>query len=107
MVRALQCTSFVNLCCDRNTCGIVAATGSSLLAQALKEAEQDENIKEAYLHVQSNNHEAMEFYAKCGFDIGETTHNYYRRLNPPDAVILRYALSASPNVVGGLPVIHN
>ena len=72
----------------------------------MQEAEQDSNITEAYLHVQSNNTEAMEFYAKCGFEIGETVHNYYRRLNPPDAVILKRILAAESNLVAGLPVIH-
>lgn len=104
MVRNKQ---HIQLSQDRHVSGVYAATGSSLLAQALKEAEQDGNIKEAYLHVQSNNHEAMEFYAKCGFVVGETVQNYYPRLNPRDAVTLRRVLSTTPNVVAGLPVIHD
>ena len=78
-----------------------------MLAKALHEAEQDGNIKEAYLHVQSNNHEAMDFYAKSGFNIGETIHNYYRRISPPDAVILRLVLPVDCDVVGGLPVYQD
>lgn len=97
----------IQLSLNRYVCGVYAATGSTLVAQALQEAEQDGNIKEAYLHVQSNNHEAMEFYAKCGFAVGETVRNYYPRLNPRDAVTLRRVLSPVPNVVAGLPVIHD
>ena len=69
-----------------------ALTGQRLLKKALTEAQQDGNIIEAYLHVQSNNHDAMQFYAKSNFDVGETIANYYRRLTPPDAVVLRRIL---------------
>lgn len=68
-------------------------------------AEQDGNIIEAYLHVQSNNNDAMQFYTKCKFDVGETIPNYYRRLSPPDAVVLRRALV--PKVDLGLPILHS
>ena len=82
-------------------------TGQRLLQKSLAEAEQDGNITEAYLHVQSNNSDAMQFYAKRKFDIGETVSNYYRRLSPPDAVVLRRALVPSPSVDLGLPILHS
>ena len=37
---------------------------------------------------QVNNEEAIRFYKKFGFEVTETLSGYYRRLNPPDAVIL-------------------
>lgn len=67
-------------------------TGSRLLEQSLLEASQDTNIKEAYLHVQTNNEDAIRFYTKFDFVLGEVAKNYYKRLNPPDAVILKRAL---------------
>ena len=66
--------------------------GSRLLEQSLSEAGQDNNIKEAYLHVQTNNEEAIRFYKQFDFILGEVVANYYKRLAPPDAVILRRTL---------------
>lgn len=66
--------------------------GSRLLEQSLCEAGQDSNIIEAYLHVQTNNEEAIRFYQQFGFVLGEVVENYYKRLTPPDAVILRRTL---------------
>ena len=67
--------------------------GSRLLQKSLSEASQDENIKEAYLHVQTNNEDAIHFYQRFDFEVGEVVPNYYKRLNPPDAVILRRVLT--------------
>lgn len=66
--------------------------GSRLLEKCLLEASQDDNIKEAYLHVQTNNDEAIRFYKQFRFEVGDTISNYYKRLDPPDAVILRRVL---------------
>ncbi|KAL3163256.1 hypothetical protein ABBQ32_009655 [Trebouxia sp. C0010 RCD-2024] len=79
------------------TLGVIAPyrgmrVGSRLLEKSLFEASQDSNIQEAYLHVQTNNEEAICFYTKFGFVPGETVKDYYKRLNPPDAVILRRTL---------------
>ena len=52
-------------------------------------------VTEAYLHVQTNNDEAIEFYKRFGFEVGEVIHNYYSRIDPPDAVILKKKLSSS------------
>lgn len=63
-----------------------------MLEQSVFEASQDSNIEEAYLHVQTNNEEAIRFYNQFGFVLGEVVPNYYKRLIPPDAVILRRTL---------------
>jgi ribosomal protein S18 acetylase RimI-like enzyme len=69
--------------------------GSRLLTHALNVASRDAFVKEAYLHVQTNNFQAFEFYERFGFEKGEVVKNYYKRIEPPDAVILRRDLGAS------------
>lgn len=66
--------------------------GSRLLRRALKVASQKSDIKEAYLHVQPTNESAIKFYEKFGFVISETIPNYYKRLEPQTAVVLRKRL---------------
>jgi ribosomal protein S18 acetylase RimI-like enzyme len=46
-------------------------------------------VTEAYLHVQTSNDEAIQFYKRFGFEIGEVIQNYYTRIDPPHAVILK------------------
>jgi N-alpha-acetyltransferase 50 len=75
------------------TLGVYAAyrdgkIGSRLLQHALNEASRDEYIKDAYLHVQTNNEQAFAFYDRFGFVKGEVLKNYYKRIEPPDAVVL-------------------
>jgi len=45
-----------------------------------------------YLHVQEGRDDAVAFYKKHGFEEGETVQNYYKRADPPHAIILRKAL---------------
>ncbi len=71
---------------------LVYVAGSRLLDRCLHEAKQDDNIKEAYLHVQTNNEEAIRFYRLFNFVVGEIISNYYKQLDPPDAVVLRHML---------------
>eukprot|EP00899_Mesostigma_viride_P014663 jgi/Mesvir1/23198/Mv22662-RA.1 len=58
--------------------------GSTLLQNALELARGDENIKDAYVHVQVNNSEAVAFYKKYGFETTETIKDYYKRIEPRD-----------------------
>ena len=63
--------------------------GTTLLTNALSMASQDDGVGTAYLHAHVSNSEALSFYQKrLGFRKGATAKGYYRRLSPPDAVVL-------------------
>ena len=46
------------------------------------------------LPLQTSNAEAIRFYQRFGFGVGETIPGYYKRLDPPDAVVLSRRLSS-------------
>uniref|UniRef100_I1M656 N-acetyltransferase domain-containing protein n=1 Tax=Glycine max TaxID=3847 RepID=I1M656_SOYBN len=55
-----------------------------------------QNISEVYLHVQTNNEDAINFYKKFGFEITETIQNYYTNITPTDCYVLtRYTASTT------------
>ncbi|GBG90958.1 hypothetical protein CBR_g51562 [Chara braunii] len=66
--------------------------GSKLLQHCLDICRQDPGIWEIYLHVQTNNDEAIAFYKKFGFEISGIIHNYYKRIVPPDCYVLSKSL---------------
>ncbi|KAG1677341.1 hypothetical protein FOA52_010720 [Chlamydomonas sp. UWO 241] len=68
--------------------------GSRLLQHCLDAVAEYDEVEEAYLHVHSANEEAVEFYRRFGFEVRETVENYYRRLDPPHAVVLAKRLVA-------------
>ncbi|PNH07684.1 N-alpha-acetyltransferase 50 [Tetrabaena socialis] len=70
--------------------------GSKLLHRSLSMCFQDPNIEEAYAHVQVGNDEAVRFYQRQGFEVGETVRDYYKKLSPPDALTLSKKLVAPP-----------
>ncbi|KAE8735441.1 N-alpha-acetyltransferase 50 [Hibiscus syriacus] len=55
-----------------------------------------QNIQEIYLHVQTNNDDAVNFYKKFGFEITETIKNYYTNMDPPDCFVLTKFITQSP-----------
>merc|ERR1712046_287114 len=51
--------------------------GSKLVVEVLNNVKQNfKNVKEVYLHVQTTNEEAIAFYKRFGFEVGETIQNY-------------------------------
>jgi len=78
------------------TLGVYAAyrgrcVGTQLLESVLKYVEQalmKHDVEEIYLHVQTNNVDAMQFYKRFGFEIGEKIVGYYRRIDPPDCYVI-------------------
>jgi ribosomal protein S18 acetylase RimI-like enzyme len=81
------------------TLGVLApyrgmGVGSRLLEKSLAVvAASLPEVTEAYLHVQTSNEEAAAFYARFGFEKGEVVENYYRRIDPPHAQVLRKVLA--------------
>ncbi|KAJ4749531.1 N-alpha-acetyltransferase 50 [Rhynchospora pubera] len=54
-----------------------------------------QNISDIYLHVQTNNDDAIGFYKKYGFEITETIQNYYVNITPPDCYVLTKTFSST------------
>ena len=68
------------------------AIGTRLLRHALNEGSTDTFIEDAYLHVHTPNTEAIAFYKRFGFVEDGVVQNYYKRLDPPDAAVLKLNL---------------
>lgn len=67
---------------------------SKLLNYILDYAHNVGNFDNVYLHVQTNNQEAILFYRKFGFEVVNTVLNYYRRIQSnPDAYVLEKKIS--------------
>ena len=50
------------------------------------------DVSEIYLHVQTSNAEALQFYQKHGFQIAGTIEKYYNRIEPTSAHVLSRAV---------------
>ena len=66
--------------------------GKQLLDHIIDTALKNPAIIEAYLHVQTSNEDAKNFYMSHGFEQTETIHNYYKRIEPPDCYVLKKSL---------------
>ncbi|KAL2897752.1 N-alpha-acetyltransferase 50 [Bienertia sinuspersici] len=79
------------------TLGVLApyrglGVGTKLLNHVLELCSK-QSISEIYLHVQTNNEEAINFYKKFGFEITDTIQNYYTNITPPDCYVVTKYLS--------------
>ena len=63
--------------------------GSVLLKEVLNYYKNNSEIDCIDLHVQTNNGPALDFYEKFGFEFIKKELNYYKRMNPPSAFLLR------------------
>jgi ribosomal protein S18 acetylase RimI-like enzyme len=60
-----------------------------VLAQAEAQNKTSKDlVKSLYLHVQTTNQEALDWYTKRGFEIQETVEGYYRNIEDRDAYVL-------------------
>jgi ribosomal protein S18 acetylase RimI-like enzyme len=62
---------------------------TELLNFVSEKASKDPLIDEIYLHVQTSNLDAKEFYLSRGFSEVEIIRNYYKNIDPPDCFLLR------------------
>eukprot|EP01029_Cantina_marsupialis_P013390 TRINITY_DN2960_c0_g4_i1.p1 TRINITY_DN2960_c0_g4~~TRINITY_DN2960_c0_g4_i1.p1 ORF type:complete len:171 (-),score=19.95 TRINITY_DN2960_c0_g4_i1:280-792(-) len=67
-------------------CGV----GSKMLEYLLNAAKEDSSIEEIILHVHTINESAIRMYKKCGFEVTEHLENYYKKIHPRDAYLLKY-----------------
>jgi ribosomal protein S18 acetylase RimI-like enzyme len=66
-----------------------------LLEYVLTKAQEDSEIAEVYLHVQTNNEQAKQFYLRHGFDQMEIIKDYYKKIEPADCFLFRKVLRPS------------
>ena len=73
---------------------------SQLLNYVLAEAVKNTSIMEVYLHVQTSNQDAKDFYISNGFTQTDIIYGYYRNIEPPDAYVLKKSLREGHEVNG-------
>ena len=65
---------------------------SFLLDYLLEDVSKNNTNLEVYLHVQTTNEDAKNFYIQKGFIMMGTIKDYYRKITPPDCFILGKSL---------------
>eukprot|EP00250_Pteridium_aquilinum_P014085 c21768_g1_i1 orf=74-547(+) len=84
---------------ERNNAHVVRlyimTLGSKLMKHILDLCNKDTAISEIYLHVQTNNEEALAFYQKFGFNVTQKIEKYYSDIEPPDCYLLVKSLPHS------------
>ncbi|KAI9767081.1 MAG: hypothetical protein M1835_007086 [Candelina submexicana] len=63
--------------------------GTALLDTIVQEAVTQHGATSLYAHVWEKNEEALEWYTKRGFEVGDAVEGYYRRLKPGGAKVVR------------------
>jgi ribosomal protein S18 acetylase RimI-like enzyme len=62
--------------------------GSKLVQHILEQAKLAKDITQVYLHVQTNNALAVDFYKKNQFEVVSTEKDYYKNIENRDAYLL-------------------
>lgn len=81
-------------------------SATALLRHVLDNASKDPTIVEAYLHVQTSNDDARQFYSSHGFEQTDMVLNYYKRIEPPHSFVLKKSLKEG-HVVTSSPCYQN
>jgi ribosomal protein S18 acetylase RimI-like enzyme len=77
--------------------------GRKLLDYLMDNAAKRDDVRVVYLHVQTNNDAALDFYARHGFETVGKIEGYYKRIEPPDCYLLGKVVNAPAGAtVGGL-----
>jgi len=71
--------------------------GRFLLDYLVKNAEERSDLAMVYLHVQTSNAAALDFYKNAGFENLGKIEGYYKRIDPPDCFLLGKVLRANDN----------
>lgn len=66
--------------------------GSIMIKHVLEQCKADSSLVKIYLHVQTSNEDALQFYAKYGFEQKGVVPNYYKNIQPADAILLERKL---------------
>jgi ribosomal protein S18 acetylase RimI-like enzyme len=66
---------------------------STLLDHVLDSAVKDEKLSEIWLHVQTSNNDALDFYLARGFEQTELLENYYTKIEPASCYVLRKTIA--------------
>ena len=79
-----------------------AVPGAKLLQEVLETAQKDPSIVEVYLHVQTSNEDAKQFYLANGFIETGIIRDYYKRIEPPDCFLLKKSLKDGHEIGGNV-----
>ena len=73
------------------------AVGSKLVQSELDACPEytEATVSEVYLHVQTNNDLAINFYKRFGFEISRTIENYYQNIEPSACYVLSRKVEAA------------
>ena len=79
--------------------------GTQLLEEVLKAVDKRDGLAGhaldgIYLHVQTSNKGAIDFYQRHGFEVKEEIKGYYKRIDPPDCYVLERPIAAEEKPVG-------
>lgn len=76
--------------------------GTALLDAVVQVGIRGYGITSVYAHVWEANTEALEWYRKRGFEVGELELGYYRRLKPAGARVVRRLLGVRDHLAAGV-----
>lgn len=76
--------------------------GTALLEAVVRVAVRRYGVVAVYAHVWEANAEALEWYRKRGFEVGELEVGYYRRLKPAGARVVRRRVGVGEYLAAGV-----